>query len=253
MKISHLFATLAVATVATVSHADDFSFDRPGTGFGTGITPVGKVAWEQGLPTASYTEEGGVKTWTLNTDTQLRTGLGNGYELQVGFNGYTWQQTEQDGVKSDVEGLGDSFVAVKKDIDLKDDKLAWALLAQVNFATGNDEFTAENDSYSLGSTLEYQMNDDISTALTMNYSFEDGADWTVQIVPTLGYQFTEKLGGYSEFVYNKTESQKDTKSLATGLIYSFNDRFQMDASIGLDLNVPAQRSYNGGLGFSVMF
>lgn len=252
-----LILALALSSVISPAMAYEFAFDRPGTGFGTGVTPVGHVAWEQGLPTASYTEmtENGqkTKTWTLNTDTQLRTGLGNGFELQLGWNGYTWQQTEQNGVKSDVEGLGDSFVAVKKVIDLKDERLNWALLAQVNFATGNDEFTTDNDSYVLGSSLEYQFDDIVTTSLTMNYGFEDGADWTVQAIPSLEYQFNDKWGGFSEFVYTKTESQKNQKALATGVVYTINDRAQVDASIGVDLNTEEQRSYHAGLGFSVLF
>ncbi|KOA13131.1 hypothetical protein CTY56_00470, partial [Acinetobacter baumannii] len=48
------FALTAVAAGSTF--AAEFSFDRPGSGFGTGITPVGKLAWEQGLPSATYTE-----------------------------------------------------------------------------------------------------------------------------------------------------------------------------------------------------
>lgn len=252
-----LILTTAFILSSTSTMAYEFSFDRPGTGFGTGITPVGQLAWEQGLPTAKYTEsnDNGVNTkiWSLNTDTQLRTGLGNGYELQLGWNGYSWQQTEENGVKSDVEGLGDSFIAVKKAIDLNDERLKWALLAQVNLATGNDEFTAENDSYVLGSSLEYQYNDLVTTSITMNYGFEDGADWSAQAIPSLEYQFNDKWGGFSEFVYTKTESQKNQKSLATGVVYTINDKAQVDASIGVDLNSSEQRSYNAGLGFSVLF
>lgn len=248
---------LGLTAITHSAMAYEFSFDRPGTGFGTGITPVGHLVWEQGLPTASYTETNdnsqNSKTWTLNTDTQLRTGLGGGFELQLGWDGYTWQQTDVNGVKSDVEGLGDSFIAIKKAIDLKDERLKWALLAQVNFNTGDDEFKAENDSYSLGSSLEYQFDDIVTTSLTMNYGFEDGANWTVQAIPSLEYQFNNKWGGFSEFVYTKTESQKNQKSLATGVVYTINDKAQVDASIGLDLNNEAQRSYNAGFGFSVFF
>lgn len=252
-----LISCVVLSAITSSTMAYEFAFDRPGTGFGTGITPVGHVVWEQGLPTASYTEvnENGqnTKTWTLNTDTQLRTGLGNGFELQLGWDGYTWQQTDVNGVKSDVEGLGDSFIAIKKAIDLKDERLKWALLAQVNFNTGDDEFKAENDSYSLGSSLEYQFDDIVTTSLTMNYGFEDGTNWTVQAIPSLEYQFNDKWGGFSEFVYTKTESQKNQKSLATGVVYTINDKAQVDASIGLDLNNEAQRSYNAGFGFSVFF
>lgn len=252
-----LMLCLGLTAITHSAMAYEFSFDRPGTGFGTGITPVGHLVWEQGLPTASYTETNdngqNSKTWTLNTDTQLRTGLGGGFELQLGWNGYTWQQTDVNGVKSDVEGLGDSFIAIKKAIDLKDERLKWALLAQVNFNTGDDEFKAENDSYSLGSSLEYQFDDIVTTSLTMNYGFEDGANWTVQAIPSLEYQFNDKWGGFSEFVYTKTESQKNQKSLATGVVYTINDKAQVDASIGLDLNNEAQRSYHAGFGFSVFF
>ena len=48
--------TFALTAVAGSTFAAEFSFDRPGSGFGTGITPVGKLAWEQGLPSATYTE-----------------------------------------------------------------------------------------------------------------------------------------------------------------------------------------------------
>jgi len=51
-KITFVLAS----TISMGSLAAEFSFDRPGAGFGTGITPVGHVAWEQGLPTAHYNE-----------------------------------------------------------------------------------------------------------------------------------------------------------------------------------------------------
>ncbi len=37
--------------------AAEFSFDHTGSGVGTGITPIGKLAWEQSLPSYSYSEE----------------------------------------------------------------------------------------------------------------------------------------------------------------------------------------------------
>jgi len=56
-KIIKTFAFAALAGASTsYSMAADFSFDRPGAGFGTGITPVGRLAWEQGLPSAAYQE-----------------------------------------------------------------------------------------------------------------------------------------------------------------------------------------------------
>jgi hypothetical protein len=41
---------LVAASIMQPTFAAEFSFDRPGAGIGTGITPVGQLAWEQGLP-----------------------------------------------------------------------------------------------------------------------------------------------------------------------------------------------------------
>ena len=90
------FAFAALTTVSTYSLAADFSFDRPGTGFGTGITPVGQLAWEQGLPSLNYqesTDAAGqkVKSTALNGDMLLRTGLAKDLELQLGWQGPSWR------------------------------------------------------------------------------------------------------------------------------------------------------------------
>ena len=61
-----------------------------------------------------------------------------------------------------------------------------------------------------------------------------------------------KLSGYSEFIYRKAESQDYQYGLGTGLVYAINDRAQLDASVGVDLDGDV-RSYNGGLGVSVLF
>ena len=72
MTISNKIIVLLVASASMSSFAAEFSFDRPGAGFSTGITPVGQVAWEQGLPSATYSEttiDGAkAKTVTLNGD-----------------------------------------------------------------------------------------------------------------------------------------------------------------------------------------
>ena len=48
MQLKHLGLCVA-AGFSMNAMAADFSFDRPGSGIGTGITPVGQLAWEQGL------------------------------------------------------------------------------------------------------------------------------------------------------------------------------------------------------------
>lgn len=248
--------TLVITSAVSMSSmAAEFSFDRPGTGFGTGITPVGHVAWEQGLPSATYTEtniDGAkAKTVTLNADMLLRTGLTPSMELQLGWQGPGWTQTKFKGNTSDDSGLGDVSIGLKKAIDLDDDKLSMAILAQALIATGEDDFSEEDDIYSVGSSLDYQYNEIVNTGITMNYQVQDGS-WAVTAVPTLGYKISGKLSGFSEFVYRKEESKDYEYALGSGLMYALNDRTQLDASVGVDLN-GSDRSYNAGLGVSFLF
>lgn len=248
--------TLVITSAVSMSSmAAEFSFDRPGTGFGTGITPVGHVAWEQGLPSATYTEtniDGAkAKTVTLNADMLLRTGLTPTMELQLGWQGPGWTQTKFKGNTSDDSGLGDVSIGLKKAIDLDDDKLSMAILAQALIATGEDDFSEEDDIYSVGSSLDYQYNEIVNTGITMNYQVQDGS-WAVTAVPTLGYKISGKLSGFSEFVYRKEESKDYEYALGSGLMYALNDRTQLDASVGVDLN-GSDRSYNAGLGVSFLF
>lgn len=255
MKKLNALTFVAASMLASTTFAAEFSFDRPGAGIGTGITPVGQLAWEQGLPTVSYQEQNieGVKdkTLTLNGDMLLRTGLANGLELQLGWQGPVWQQHKRAGFKTETDGLGDVSIGLKKAIDLKDDRLSMAVLAEAIIATGNDEFTAHDDIYSLTSAVAYEFSDLIGTSITMRYEAQN-SNWAVTAIPTIDYKIAGKLSGYSELIYRKAESQDYQYGLGTGLVYAINDRAQLDASVGVDLDGDV-RSYNGGLGVSVLF
>ena len=255
MKKLNALTFIAASMLASTTFAAEFSFDRPGAGIGTGITPVGQLAWEQGLPTVSYQEQNieGVKdkTLTLNGDMLLRTGLANGLELQLGWQGPVWQQHKRAGFKTETDGLGDVSIGLKKAIDLKDDRLSMAVLAEAIIATGNDEFTAHDDIYSLTSAVAYEFSDLIGTSITMRYEAQN-SNWAVTAIPTIDYKIAGKLSGYSEFIYRKAESQDYQYGLGTGLVDAINDRAQLDASVGVDLDGDV-RSYNGGLGVSVLF
>lgn len=255
MKKLNALTFIAASMLASTTFAAEFSFDRPGAGIGTGITPVGQLAWEQGLPTVSYQEQNieGVKdkTLTLNGDMLLRTGLANGLELQLGWQGPVWQQHKRAGFKTETDGLGDVSIGLKKAIDLKDDRLSMAVLAEAIIATGNDEFTAHDDIYSLTSAVAYEFSDLIGTSITMRYEAQN-SNWAVTAIPTIDYKIAGKLSGYSEFIYRKAESQDYQYGLGTGLVYAINDRAQLDASVGVDLDGDV-RGYNGGLGVSVLF
>lgn len=242
---------IALAGCSAQLFAADFEFDRPGEGLSTGITPVGNVAWEQGLPTARYSKSGDQTATTLSADMLLRTGLSDDLELRLGWAGPTWTQVKSNGQTEEDDGLGDVSLGLKKAIDLDDDKLSMALLAEAIIATGNAGFTNEEDIYSLGSVVSYQYNDLVSTALTMRYEWQD-SNWAVSAIPSLGYRITDRWSGYSELIYRKAESVDNQYALGTGVMYALNDRVQLDANVGVDLD-GADRSYFSGLGFSVLF
>ena len=242
---------IALAGCSAQLFAADFEFDRPGEGLSTGITPVGNVAWEQGLPTARYSKSGDQTATTLSADMLLRTGLSDDLELRLGWAGPTWTQVKSNGQTEEDDGLGDVSIGLKKAIDLDDDKLSMALLAEAIIATGNAGFTNEEDIYSLGSVVSYQYNDLVSTALTMRYEWQN-SNWAVSAIPSLGYRITDRWSGYSELIYRKAESVDNQYALGTGVMYALNDRVQLDANVGVDLD-GADRSYFSGLGFSVLF
>lgn len=254
LKLKQL-GLLCSVSIAMSAIAADFEFDRPGTGFSTGITPVGQLAWEQGLPSAEYVERNinGNKSRVLqlNADMLLRTGLGKNTELQLGWDGPAWTESRFRGNKIEDDGLGDISVGVKHHIDLNDDKLKMAVLAQATLATGNNGFSNDEDIYTVASTVNYQYSDLVITGISMFYSVQD-EDWSVTAVPTIGYKIAGNLSGYSELVYTKKESIDNQYALGTGLIYNINNRTQLDTYMGIDLE-GSDRSYNGGFGVSVLF
>ena len=149
---------IVAAGISMQVSAADFEFDRPGAGVSTGITPVGKLAWEQALPSASYQESNDasgekVKTTRLNADMLLRTGLAQDLELQLGWQGPAWSKSKTAGQSVEDDGLGDVSIGLKQAIDLNDDKLSMAVLLQALIATGNDGFSEEDDIYSLGTAV----------------------------------------------------------------------------------------------------
>ncbi|WP_455602811.1 transporter [Acinetobacter pecorum] len=251
MTTLRILGLIALASCSAQIFAADFEFDRPGEGLGTGITPVGKVAWEQGLPTVQYSDSGEQTITRLNADMLLRTGIAKDLELRLGWDGPGWKQVKSNGQTDDEDGLGDISIGLKKAIDLDDDKLSMALLAEAIIATGNAGFSNEEDIYSLSSAVSYQYNDLVSTAITMRYEWQD-SHWAVVAVPSLGYQIKDRWSGYSELVYRKAEGVNNEYALGTGVMYALNDRVQLDASVGVDLN-SIDRSYFSGLGLSVLF
>lgn len=257
MKLANAFALLLGSVAATSAWAAPvaFDFDRPSEGFSTSTTPVGRVAWEQSLPNYRYDEQvvngTRLKTEVFSADTLLRSGLTDSLELQLGFAGPAWRSVKGGAIDQHDSGLGDVSVGLKKAIDLKDDKLSWAVLGEAIIATGNDEFTNQDDIYRVGSALSYQYNDILQTEMTMRYAAQN-SNWAFSAIPSINYAIAGKWSGYSELVYTKPESLPVQYSLGSGVMYRFNDRTQADFSVASDLSAD-RPSYRADLGFGFLF
>ena len=247
---------IVAAGISMQVSAADFEFDRPGAGMSTGITPVGKLAWEQALPSASYQESNNalgekVKTTRLNADMLLRTGLAQDLELQLGWQGPAWNKSKTAGQSVEDDGLGDVSIGLKQAIDLNDDKLSMAVLLQALIATGNDGFSEEDDIYSLATAVNYQYSELLKTGINMRYDVQN-SDWAITAIPNIQYRLNDQWSGFSELVYRKAESQDNEYALGTGVMYVLNDQVQLDASVGVDLE-GQNKGYFSGLGVSFLF
>ncbi|OTG88199.1 hypothetical protein B9T31_01380 [Acinetobacter sp. ANC 4558] len=255
MSVLKKIGFMVVAGLSSQVFAADFSFDRPGKSISTGITPVGSLAWEQALPSVSYTKttqgSESTETTTVKADMMLRTGLMKNLELRLGWQGPGWSRSTTAGRTDKEHGLGDISVGLKQAIDLNDEKLSMAVLAEAQIATGNQYFTNHDDIYTLGSSVSYKYTPDLNTAITMLYQHE-GNKLSVTAIPNIGYRLTDKWSGFSELVYRKAEGTGVEYSLGSGVIYAPNSRMQVDANIAIDLNGSADR-YHAGFGVSYLF
>ena len=58
----------------------------------------------------------------------------------------------------------------------------------------------------------------------------------VTAIPNIQYRLSDQWSGFSELVYRKAESQDNEYGLTSGVIYALNERTQLDASVGVDLD-----------------
>ncbi len=82
----------------------------------------------------------------------------------------------------------------------------------------------------------------------MRYDVQN-SDWAVTAIPNIQYRLSDQWSGFSELVYRKAESQDNEYGLISGVIYALNERTQLDASVGVDLD-GADKSYRAGLGMA---
>lgn len=250
-----LVMTVSLSTIAQAADTDSVGFDRPGIGFSTAIMPANHVAWEQGLPDMTYSKNKidgqSIKTTMYQADTLIRTGLGSNIELQLGWAGATWLRSSSNTGSQQHFGYADSSIGIKALLPLSSQQLSWAVLLASTLNTGDAEFGDDKKTLSVGSTLNYDINDAYSTALYANVDRYDG-DHTWTVSPSLSFALTDNIGSFIEYGYSKAQGQSQQSVMGGGLTWMVHPKVQLDLSADIGLNHEAP-DLQGGFGISINF
>ena len=189
------------------------------------------------------------KTTVYSAGTNLRIGLSETVELQVGTALFNHQKAEVSGVSESVNGRGDSSLAVKVALPSSSKTFSWAVLGSVGFATGEDPFTAGERQYDLGTTLNFNVNDSYSTAFYVNVTrFERENTYTFS--PSLSFAVTDTVGAYVEAGVSHMKQSPNSAVAGGGITWMVTPAVQLDVSADFGLN-SASLDIQGGLGISV--
>ena len=253
--VSAMISGLGMSLGAHADEAPEPGFDRPGIGFSTNMMPVGRVAWEQGLPDFSLSKSKvdgqQVKQSSYQADALIRTGLTPQLELQLGWDGPSWSRVSGAGQSQHESGYGDSSVALKALLPLSSQAWSLAVLGATSLNTGDAAFGDDERTVSLGATANYAFNDQYSAALYTNVDRYDGiSSWTIS--PSFSAALGANTSGFVEYGYQKTKGESQQSVLGGGITWMVHRRVQLDLSADVGLNAAAP-DVQGGFGLSVLF
>lgn len=247
-KTSLLFATLPFLAQGTL--AETPAFDRPGIGFSTTTLPPATVAWEQGMPDMTRTDDGGLTQTQYSADTLLRIGLAEKLELDLSLAPHNYQRSEGLIATTDEEGAGDTGLALKYALPDIGENLSWAILGGATFATGNEPFTNGHTLYSLGVSLERSLGDDRSLAFYGNIDSAAG-DTALTFSPSYSFALNDCLDAYFELGYTHAEDDGEDIVAGGGITWMVAETVQLD--LYADFGLTADSTDLAGFGFSVFF
>lgn len=228
-----VLAMLLAATPALASPGNDGSptvpsYDRPGFGFGTSALPWGGFAIEQGLPTWSLDNQGGMRISQFVTDSLLRVGLGNGLELQAGSTPFNWLSQRTGGVSQLSTGRGDTVLGLKVAPPSSSPVWSWGVLGTVEFPDGESNLRLPEREYTMGLTVAQQL-DDIRVFDYFAQWQRMGNQGTYQLAGSYGYAISKAWGIYTEAV-GLHQQGRNGGLLGAGLTYLTTPRLQWDIS-----------------------
>lgn len=242
---------LALGCVSTGFAQEEMVTDRPDFTESAVTIPKGRVQLETGYV---YTRTGN-DTERGMEETLLRIGLSDRVELRVGIPNYI-RVTECGVTRSDFD---DSFLGMKWVLRKGNDGGAGiALLAGTTLPTGSRAVAEHKAQPEAVFVVEGDLSDKISAGINLGMGRpSDGGQRFNQVFgsATVGYDFTDKLGGYVEvYAFNRTEAGGSTqKYFNTGLTYLTRPDLQFDARVGFGLGNGNGRDRYYGVGVSKLF
>lgn len=221
-------ATPACAEQGNRSNQVVPSYDRPGYGFGTSALPLGGFVIEQGLPTWSLDNEGGVRSSQFVTDSLLRVGLGNGLEFQLGSTPFNWLEQRTAGASQLSTGRGDTVVGLKVAPPTSSQVWTWGVLGSVEFPDGKGNLRLPQRQYTVGVTVAQQVNDKNTLGYFAQWQ-RMGNHGTYQLAGSYGYALSDAWGVFTEAV-GLHQQGRSGGLLGAGFTYLPNAHLQWDIS-----------------------
>ncbi|MBS0578654.1 MAG: transporter [Proteobacteria bacterium] len=242
---------LALCVAAAPAFADDPGFDRPGISIATTVIPRGAFAIELGVPDFSHVSDRGSSSTSYPLDANLRIGLGGDVELQLAAPVFNYEESTDNGASRHATGVGDLTLSVKVALPTGSERLGWAALAGVTFATGASALTAGTEQFHLANALSYDLNDTYSLGFYVALNYSDGR-LGYRVSPNFNLALTQDLSGYVEVGYDHAQGESDATVAGGGLAWMIRKNIQLDASLdaGVSRHAP---DLQGGIGISIYF
>lgn len=231
----------------------EMSTDRPDTTESPHTVDAGHFQIEMSF--VDFAHERSARTTAL-APVNLKAGLTNNADLQLVLVPYSFVNA---GDGEDAEGFGDTTLRLKLNLWGNDDggKTALALMPYVTFPTGDDGLSADHAEFGLIVPLAV---DFLALMAEVDFVWDDAEDeYDVEFLHTaaVGHEFTERLGGYVEYVgvWAPEDDSGDHYHpfFSAGLTYAVSDDVQLDSGFVVPLEGDLDDTWRVFVGISIRF
>lgn len=214
--------------------AEGPAFDRPGVAFATETFAPGSFSIELGLPDLQSDRSDGQRTTLYSATTVMRLGLPGHTEVEVNAAPFNVQRVQGNGASDTTSGIGDTGLALKAALPSTITALSWALRGGIGFDSGESRFSAGATTYSLGSTVQWALDDARALVFYANVDRLRGEQtWTLS--PAFNFALNDAVGAFVEIACALTDHAPDDHYAGGGLTWSpiENLQFDLSADVGL--------------------